>query len=337
MNNNRYAKPFDNRAILRTPQWISTQIHNAKHKATQFLNAPKHSLTHCPICQSERLQDFAYIYGFVYKECQECQNLCLANPLQDIARLYTNDGKESSFECYLSDEIFVKRLDNIARPKVEFIHTLAGNVAAGKIWLDIGSGGGENLYAAKELGYDIKGFESDTKALEFSNHKLGGNYVQAGFLDTRHCDTQLLDSIKHADVVTLFNTLEHLENPKEIIEFFGNTMKKDALLAIEVPRHPSLASYANAMSPHKAYRHLIPPYHLNIFSEQALEIMYKGGGYSSIGKWCYGQGFMDLIHAFNNFDVCHLYEKICAISNELEALIDRNDLADFILIVLRKE
>ena len=276
----KYGKSFDNKAILRTPQWINTQVLQAKENAMKFLAKDKHYYTNCPICESDRIQDFAQIYGFLYKECQECQNLFLANPLKDLVQLYTNDGNESSFECYLSDEIFAKRLENIARPKIAFIDSVMKQhyYTNHKKWLDIGSGGGENLYAAKELGYEIKGFESDTKALEFSNHKLGGAYVKSGFLDIKNCDNNLLESIRNADVITFFNTLEHLENPKKVIDFFGNTMKKDSLLVIEVPRHPSLASYANAMSPHKVYRHLIPPYHLNIFSEKALEIMYNGGG-----------------------------------------------------------
>lgn len=276
----RYGKTFDNKALLRTPQWIDTQIYNAKQKAAQFLTKEKHSLTECPICGSAKVKDFTQIYGFIYQECQECFDVFLQNPLKDLAQLYTNDGEESSFECYLSDEIFAKRLENIAKPKVAFIDSIAQEVSRSldsKIWLDIGSGGGENLYAAKELGYEIMGFESDTKALKFSNEKLGGEYVQSGFLDIANCDNSLLESMAKADVITFFNTLEHLENPKKVLEFFGNTMKKDSLLIIEVPRHPSLASYANAMSPHRVYRHLIPPYHLNIFSEQALEIMYKGG------------------------------------------------------------
>ena len=46
---------------------------------------------------------------------------------------------------------------------------------------------------------------------------------------------------------------------------------------------------------------------------------------------------MDTIHTFDNFDTCHVYEKICAISSEIQALIDKNDLADFILVVLQKQ
>lgn len=337
MSNDRYGKTFSNKTISRTPQWIDTQIHNAKHKVTRFLTKEKHHLTQCPICGSAKARDFTQIYGFVYKECQECFDVFLQNPLKDLAQLYTNDGEESSFECYLTDEIFTKRLESIARPKVEFIHTLAKDKISNKIWLDIGSGGGENLLAAKELGYEILGFESDTKALNFSNQKLGGEYVKSGFLNINDCEKSLLDSIHQADIITFFNTLEHLENPKQVFTFFGNVMKQDSLLVIEVPRHPSLASYANAMSPHRVYRHLIPPYHLNIFSEQALEIMYKGGGYSSIGKWCYGQGFMDIIHAFENFHTLDLYEKLCVAQNEIQVAIDKSGLADFILLVLQKD
>lgn len=279
----KYGKPFDNKSLLRTPQWIGAQIHNAKHEAEQFLTKDKYFFTECPICGSENIKDFAQIYGFIYKECQECFDVFLQNPLKNLTELYVNDGKESSFECYLSDEIFAKRLENIAMPKIAFIDSVVQNLKNNqnfdfKTWLDIGSGGGENLYAAKELGYDIMGFESDKKSLQFSNERLGGEYVRSGFLDITNCDIKLLEWIARVDVITFFNTLEHLENPRKVLGFFGDTMKTGSLLIIEVPRHPSLASYANVMSPHKVYRHLIPPYHLNIFSERALEIMYNGGG-----------------------------------------------------------
>jgi len=334
MKKEKYGKAFDNKAILRTPKWLKEQCKNAKAKALEFLKEEKILLSKCPICESEEVVEFTQIYGFVYKECQNCQNLFLSNPLKDLTKLYTNDGKESSYEsCYLSDELFYKRLEHIAKPKVGFISEFAGE---NKLWLDIGSGGGENLYAAKALGYEVVGYESDCKALAFSNQKLGQEVVKQGFLDIQNCDKSLLQTIKNAGIITFFNVLEHLDNPKQVLEFFAQNMAKDALLVIEVPRHPSLSSYVNALSNDKVYRHLIPPFHLNIFSEKALRIA-AGGGLEIAGKWAFGQGFMDIIHSFENFDKNKaLYEKISQLSNPIQKILDENDLADFLVLILRK-
>ncbi|EAK9985815.1 class I SAM-dependent methyltransferase [Campylobacter jejuni] len=264
------GKSFDNKVVLRTPEWISEQIENAKNKAKYFSKYKRKIIKICPMCDSDNHKDFVKIYNFTYKECQNCHNLFLADPIEDLMLLYTNDGSESSYECYLSDEIYNRRLKLIARPKVNFIHNIAKRSCKSKLWLDIGSGGGENLYAAKKLGYDILGFESDEKAVNFSNDKLKGNKVKKGFLDINNCDENLLKAIKKASIITFFNVLEHLEYPKKTIHFFRRHMKKNSLLVIEVPRHPSLASYANFLAPDKVYRHCIAPFHLNIFSEKSI-------------------------------------------------------------------
>ncbi len=281
----KYGKSFDNKAILRTPQWIENQITKATRVAHKFSKHKKKTLTQCPMCQSKQFHPFSNIYGFIYMQCENCDNLFLQNPLEDLNQLYTNDGKESSFECYLDDEIWEKRKNVIAIPKVEFISEVATRFQNKKgYWLDIGSGGGEILWVAREMGYQIRGFESDTKALNFSNEKLKGNIVSAGFLDINACQEDLLQEIKKADIITFFNVLEHLENPKGTIEFLLKEMKPNALLVLEIPRHPSLASFANLASPNRVYRHCIPPFHLNIFNEKS--ILQVANNWGGGGKTC---------------------------------------------------
>lgn len=62
-----------------------------------------------------------------------------------------------------------------------------------------------------------------------------------------------------------------------------------------------------------------------------------GGDFTIIGKWCYGQGFMDLIHAFDKYDKNDLYIQCNQIFNAVQRTIDKNDMADFMLIVLQKQ
>lgn len=61
-------------------------------------------------------------------------------------------------------------------------------------------------------------------------------------------------------------------------------------------------------------------------------------GFKLVGKWEYGQGFMDIIHAFSRFyKDKEIYEKLSSISNEIQKIIDKAGLGDFLLIVLKKE
>lgn len=293
------------------------------------------------MCYSSGFKTFEAIYGFDYVECKKCQNLYLQNPLANIAELYENDGTESHFDAaYYGENIFPMRLKEISTPKAEFIHKVVGlNIPKhnDEIWLDIGCGAGELLFAARELGYKVLGYESDLKAVNFANEKLQQKLVIQGFLDIQNCDLQILESIKMAKIISFLNVLEHLEFPRQTLEFFGKQMQKNAFLVLEIPRHPSLASFANSLVPGRVYRHLIAPFHLNIFSELSLKMVYESCGFKLAGQWCYGQGFMDVIHNFSFFDKQEeLYKQISEISSKVQKVIDENDLSDFLLIVLQK-
>lgn len=227
----QYGKKFDNSKILRTPQWIKEQVAKCTSKANEFSKQPRKTLKVCPMCNSGAFQSYIEIYGFHYAECKNCNNLFLTNPLRNIAQLYENDGTESSFDsAYYDNNVFPIRTKVISKPKAHFINKVfkALHKTDNPLWLDIGCGAGELLYVAKNLGFKTLGFESDTKAVQFANQKLKGNVVQEGFLDILNCDLNLLQSIQKAKIISFLNTLEHLESPKETLEFFGKKMKKDS-------------------------------------------------------------------------------------------------------------
>ncbi|MDD6055552.1 MAG: hypothetical protein PUB96_03265 [Helicobacteraceae bacterium] len=57
-----------------------------------------------------------------------------------------------------------------------------------------------------------------------------------------------------------------------------------------------------------------------------------------VGKWEYGQGFMDLIHAFKDFNKdLKIYNQIAQIQAQVQKVLDSHDLADFLLLALKKQ
>lgn len=69
---------------------------------------------------------------------------------------------------YLNEELFNKRVKQIAYPKVKWI---SDKINKKELWIDIGCGTGEILSAAKIFRYEVIGIDSDKKEIEFAKSK----------------------------------------------------------------------------------------------------------------------------------------------------------------------
>jgi len=160
------------------------------------------------------------------------------------------------------------------------------------------------------------GIEIDPAEIRFGRDK--GLKIVQGFIDPDNTSEEIIDIIRKADIVSMLNVLEHIEKPDKIINFYKKHMKKGSNLVIEVPRHPSLASFVNLTSPNLTYRHIVPPVHLQVFSDKSIEKMT--GDFILIGTWGFGQGFTDILTSMlllGNISETELYEKLMDISNDV--------------------
>lgn len=137
------------------------------------------------------------------------------------------------------------------------------------------------------------------------------------------------------------NLLEHIVDPRGMIECLKGLMRSGAFLVIDVPRHPSLASFANLVFPHYTHRHITPPQHLQIFSDKSLEKMLSPE-FEILATWKYGEGYIDMLSGAatamdTSAPVIKMYEKLMSISNAVQKVIDENGFSDFMLLVARKK
>lgn len=111
--------------------------------------------------------------------------------------------------------------------------TALKNIEPGKI-LDIGCGDGtflENL----PVSWEKYGFEPAQAGIEASLLKQGINLVN---LDD--CSSKFGSGF--FSVITLWQTLEHVEDPKELLRKISKLLKKDGILFISIPNFDSLQS-----------------------------------------------------------------------------------------------
>jgi SAM-dependent methyltransferase len=247
---------------------------------------------------------------------------------------------------------FINRTVDFDLPKLKFFFLLIGLVAPlpppppppsnkKKVWCDIGCGVGELLVAIESFQqnkneYEAVGIESDPRALRFGRGR-NLNIIE-GFLDPDNPRGDLLEVISTSNIVSMFNVLEHIEHPNRVVDIFKKYMKAGSFLVIEVPRHPSLASFSNLISPQLTYRHIAPPVHLQIFSEKAMGMLVKDS-FHIIGKWGFGQGFTDILTSMmflgNKRDLS-LYQQLMDISNDVQKVIDIEGYSDTMIFVMQK-
>lgn len=126
--------------------------------------------------------------------------------------------------------------------------------------LEIGFGEGLFLYDAYELGFNIYGIEASPTAVNIVR-----NYIPKANLFCSEEFTIPSDWPKEFDVIASFEVIEHLEDPKELIEFSYNHLKPGGILMLGLPNRKRLgADYGNIGIMDN------PPHHLTRWEKETL-------------------------------------------------------------------
>lgn len=331
----KYGKDINMRDLRSMEQEIQINKQFLENCRKYFDTADIASTT-CRICGSNHTKCYFKGYqDYTYYECETCGGLFLAN-LPKISEMYREE-QGCSAPYYIDDSSFMERVKIIAAPKVDFVMEVCRNIGVHvKKWLDIGSGGGQILHYVKQLGLEEYGIESDRSQYEYTRKR--GYHVLNAFIDPETANPDIDRLVQDADVVSLITVLEHIEYPDRLTDYLKKNLKKGAVLALEVPRHPSVSSFVCMTHRNIVYRHLNLPVHLQIFNEKTLEILF-GDELEIIAEWQFGQGFSDLINfpaiLSDSYDQ-KLYAKIMEHNNEVQRIFDTSGLSDELIVIARK-
>lgn len=102
--------------------------------------------------------------------------------------------------------------------------------------LDIGCGRGQFLKIARDFGWAVMGLEPGREHAEYASEKLGMETVNAAV------DKAMFDE-GYFDIITLWDIIEHLNNPKATLRRISHWLKPDGLLLIATPNHASLLDF----------------------------------------------------------------------------------------------
>lgn len=140
---------------------------------------------------------------------------------------------------------------------------------AGKL-LEVGCSTGEFLAAAQKKGYRVTGLELNRRSVEFARRIHGLQSVHALTLESY---VQRFPEARF-DIVAVFEVVEHLINPKSLLQQVRQVVNSGGSLVLSVPnRNRWLRCFGNQEWD-------IPPHHFTRWSKQALSNILTEEGFA---------------------------------------------------------
>lgn len=176
---------------------------------------------------------------------------------------------ESGYQANKNHDLSIEKEDRVSR---KILDTLTKLKPHGRI-LDVGSSSGQFLFWAKERGLNGSGVEINTYTANIA--KANGLDVHVGFLQ----DAPFAK--KSFDIINLGDVLEHVNEPRTLLEKALEFLKDDGLLVISTPNtdcfwsQTTLALYRFFKIP---WAPATPPHHLAQFSYKNLNILLAKQG-----------------------------------------------------------
>jgi 2-polyprenyl-3-methyl-5-hydroxy-6-metoxy-1,4-benzoquinol methylase len=243
------------------------------------------SMRKCKLCDSLKKKVIYSVDGFNVVECAGCGVVFLdLHKNINVSNLYSSNYFLERQEYYLKNSI-VDPIHGCENPSIrdfrEGLKILETYKPSGKL-LDVGCAMGIFLAMARERGWEVSGVDISDYAIRFAMERFGIDCF-AGYLK----DANLPD--RYFDVITLWDVLEHFENPLEELKEVKRILTDDGIILFDTPNIDSLMR----LFAHWTYKitggllkypvkKLYHQFHLYYFSPKTLRMLLDKAGFEII-------------------------------------------------------
>ena len=237
----------------------------ASETAKKFQREPR--LEICPCCRSGDINFFTEKFGYEMDKCSNCSHI-FTNPMpgREALQHYYN----SSFKDF-ENEFFLDSFDNRIPIFLQRLELLK-NAEAGRRILDVGSAVGIFLAANEECDcpFDITACDISKGACEILKRKFPRtSVINKNVLDLAPSDF---------DIVTLWDTFEHITEPQNLLKAIFSQLKPKGLFVFSTPNTASL-EWKIMDTEHVQ---LLPPGHVNLYNVENIGIILGMNGFSVV-------------------------------------------------------
>jgi len=302
--------------------------------ADALLAMPQEQASGCRVCGSTEEADAFTAYGFAWARCAKCDHLYKKH-MPTHAGFIAWLKRSAPIEIYLEERDLQYRLDQITRPKVDYIKQFHSG-KPGR-WLDIATGLGDVPHLLHKEGWKVAATEINQSYVDFAakefqvaakNQALDDYF--AAFVESKQ---------ESFDVVTAFGYFDLLPAPMDHFRMVNKMLKVGGVLGINQPNNGSLTAALARFRPDSSLR-VLSPGDYSFYSKTSLCYALEHSGFEVLNIWWHGLDVHELIvrmiemnPAFRTSAACELlYEQF----NSLQRAVDQERKSDFMLLSARK-
>jgi len=239
----------------------------------------------CELCGGTKRVPRYHFDGIRVLKCEACglvfgrpDRAVNARELYDIR--YFRD-RESYFSPIPADDAPCASGGGAAAGFREGLRLIGSYRAPGRL-LDVGCATGAFLSMARAEGWDVAGVDVSEYASSLARSRLGGSVYTGELADAGFPDS-------HFDVVTLWDVVEHLEHPGEVLSEARRILAADGILFLDTPNEEALIRRVAFMLHRMLCGRVAYPasklyhmFHLYYFSEKTLLRLLGESGFEVV-------------------------------------------------------
>lgn len=239
--------------------------------------------TSCPVCAADEGRRYCEKHGAVYLRCPRCSHVYLETfpTEEELTELYATRKSPHGSEAKAAWDFSDAKYRFFYRPILQTAEELNG---VGRL-LDVGCSNGAFLHAAGRSGWEATGVELETHSFEVARARGLRVHNQ----DLASCSFP----DESFDVVTMWQLIEHLRAPRELLAEIRRVLRPNGVLALSTPNVDSIGWWLLKQE----WKAVEPEVHLHLFSSSSLERAVEDAGFrvaklqtldvkpNTIGQW----------------------------------------------------
>lgn len=229
--------------------------------AERSVESESSSRAGCLLCEGSSESRLLFHTSRAIFQCTAC-SLVYADPRNAPAPDYSEDYyRDGVYADYLADRDAIQR--NAPRVLEELERTVEG-----RRLLDVGCATGFFLESARVRRWDVRGLEASEYASDYARRELGLQVETASIVSPP-------EGLPQFDVVTLWDTIEHLDRPDLALCNIRKLLHPNGVLVFSTGDYASLLRRLTG----KRWRLFADPTHNFFFDERTLRLMLKRAGF----------------------------------------------------------
>lgn len=278
----------------------------------------------CPLCDGKDCKPLMERFGQKVLKCLACGAGFMEAFPRNLEDVYSHEGYNATQETsYLHNVDYRKKRFGLERIQIIRRHITkpAGRVKL----LDVGCGTGWFLEVAKNEGFDVSGIELGKEIAEQTSKRLG--------IEIFKQTIQEVPEDHKFDVITLFDVLEHVRDPKAVLNAVRNHLNVGGIALVFTP---NLDSVGMRILRERSSL-VMPAEHLFQFTPQSLRRLIVNASLEVVEFQTKGTDIPDI---FSHFRDDKRSDEVAAFLSDqcdvLQAVIDQAECANHMRFVAMK-